>query len=166
MEPASPAERTALAIRCYGHGQRTSRHRSAVDIALHANVAAADDDDPAPREIDEHRGVLEFRQMGQSLDAEAIMAWTHVCGKVVSAARESNPVAFRELVAMATTTTTRSPEVSLWGLLDITNANVMAPFGPEDRDEEGFYSSRKDRLPLYSYPFHVKPAEYGGYGPK
>ncbi|KAI0805410.1 hypothetical protein GGR55DRAFT_274083 [Xylaria sp. FL0064] len=145
MKTVGALEATALTIRCRGRGQRTSRLRSTKEMIREANHS-----DIFPEEIDKHRGVLEFRQMGQSLDPVAIMAWQDICSAVVEACRETNSVTFKELMAMFTE---GLREESAWDILGVGGA-VTQVFGREDRDAKGYYQPRRDGTVKYQYPFY------------
>ncbi|KAI0913488.1 hypothetical protein F4823DRAFT_559044 [Ustulina deusta] len=146
-ESIGPPYSTSLAIRCRGRGQRTSRLRTTQERIFEANHPEA----LFPgEEVDAHRGVLEFRQMGQNLDPFAVNAWFEICVAVVAACRETTPVTFRELVTMLTTP---HGQYSAWELLGIPPA-VRAIFGPADRDRKGYYYPRFNGAADYSYPFY------------
>ncbi|KAI1352683.1 hypothetical protein F5Y01DRAFT_324169 [Xylaria sp. FL0043] len=146
MKTVGALEATALTIRCRGRGQRTSRLRSTKEMIREANHP----EDVFPGEIDKHRGVLEFRQMGQSLDPVAIIAWQDICSAVVEACRETNSVTFKELMAMLTED---RRGLSAWDILGVSEA-VTRVFGREDRDARGYYQPRVDGTVEYQYPFY------------
>ncbi|KAI3326940.1 hypothetical protein HD806DRAFT_378220 [Xylariaceae sp. AK1471] len=145
LETTGAPNRTSLAVRCAGRGERTSHLRKDSDLIFEANAR-----EPSfPGEIDRHRGVLEFRFMGQSLDSEAILSWASICGKIVRAARETSPVAFRELIHLIT-----HGGVSLTTLFDVPE-HIVRPF--MSKDEEGvdaFYIPRRDVTADYRFPFY------------
>ncbi|KAI0423713.1 hypothetical protein F5Y09DRAFT_336362 [Xylaria sp. FL1042] len=146
MRTVGAPETTSLAIRCHGRGQRTSRLRSRKEMIREANHPEFS----FPGEIDKHRGVLEFRQMGQSLDPVSIMAWKDICGSVVQACRETNSVTFRELMTMLTD---ERQDQSAWDILEVTEA-VNQVFGHEERDARGYYQPRSNGTVVYQYPFY------------
>ncbi|KAI0534049.1 hypothetical protein GGR58DRAFT_80355 [Xylaria digitata] len=143
---------TSLVIRCHGRGQRTSRLRDVKETMFRVN----NPQDIYPSEVDEHRGVIEFRQMGRSLDPNHIMAWAHICGTVVTAARETNSVTFREIVSMFTDV--RFAHLSAWDILTCTDF-AKDQFGPRDRDRGHYYRPRKNGTVDYNYPFYTTPEE-------
>ncbi|TGJ78454.1 hypothetical protein E0Z10_g10317 [Xylaria hypoxylon] len=152
LETIGKPHRAALAIRCYGRGQRTSRLRTSQETMFRIN----NPDAIFPGEIDEHRGVLEFRQMGQNLNPEDIMAWMHICGSVVRAARETNQVTFRELITMLS-----DPDyyhLSAWEVLEIGD-HARMQFPLEDRDNEGNFLPQQNGTVDYTYPFYTTPEE-------
>ncbi|KAI0412829.1 hypothetical protein F5X98DRAFT_391430 [Xylaria grammica] len=155
LESARKPECTSLAMRCYGSGQRTSRQRSSRETR--ARIDGRDGPYTYPPDIDEHRGVLEFRMMGPSLDADHIMGWVHICGKLVRLARETNGVTFRELVGLF-----RDPELSdtasPWDVL-WTTQKVREVFGTSNRDREQYYRPRRDGTVDYNYPFYAQPGQ-------
>ncbi|KAI0008298.1 hypothetical protein F4779DRAFT_618732 [Xylariaceae sp. FL0662B] len=95
---AQPLARSDIVIKCAGDGPRT---------------AADDDDDEheevllpgrvgrrpvAFREVDPHRGVVEFRKCHGVLDPEHVVFWLYLNVFVVRAVRESDPLRFRSLL--------------------------------------------------------------------
>ncbi|KAI1181250.1 hypothetical protein F4777DRAFT_526519 [Nemania sp. FL0916] len=140
MEPVNNTHRLALAIRAQGSGQRTSQQRTGVR--------------PLQKDIDAHRGVLEFRQMGQSLDDRTIFSWARICLRVLMAARETNPVTFRECIHMIVNR--RHGDISVWDALGVPG-DAMSCFGPEDRDADGFYHPRNEGDVDFGYPFYRRP---------
>ncbi|KAI0968842.1 hypothetical protein F4678DRAFT_481711 [Xylaria arbuscula] len=148
METAGAPDATALAIRCHGKGQRTSRLRDTKEVVLEANR----EDDSVPGEVDGHRGVIEFRQMGQNLDATSIMAWTQICGQVVASCRETNNVTFREILHMFLTGGGENSWLA-WDILEVSEY-VRDVFSREDRDARRYYHPRTDGSVDYGWPWY------------
>ncbi|KAI1420832.1 hypothetical protein F5Y12DRAFT_719128 [Xylaria sp. FL1777] len=147
METIGAPECTALAIRCHGRGQRTSRLRSTKQILYEANRP----EDIFPGEIDMHRGVIEFRQMGQNLDPDSIWAWREICGVIVQACRETNSVCFREMMHMFYEG--KNKEYSAWDILGVRGP-TREIFGREERDAKLYYQPRRNGTVQYKNPFY------------
>ncbi|KAI0388765.1 hypothetical protein F5Y17DRAFT_474117 [Xylariaceae sp. FL0594] len=157
LETTGPPERMAMALRCGGGRQRTSHVRSAAerDARLAAVVKSDANNTPPPfmGEIDRYgRGVIEFRQMGQSLDAGAIVSWAGVVENVVRTARETTAVAFGELVWLVLH---GGEDIPVWQLLDC-NGFAMRYFEPKD-DGGVFFEPIHEGTVDYNYPFYKRP---------
>ncbi|KAI1309650.1 hypothetical protein F5Y03DRAFT_392938 [Xylaria venustula] len=148
METAGAPDGTALAIRCRGKGQRTSRLRDRKEVVGEANR----EEDLTPGEVDRHRGVIEFRQMGQNLDPDSIMAWTQICGQVVASCRETNEITFREILHMFFTGGGENAW-SAWDILEVSEY-VRDVFGRDDRDARRYYHPRTDGTVDYTWPWY------------
>ncbi|KAI2627247.1 hypothetical protein GGS21DRAFT_540731 [Xylaria nigripes] len=145
MEPAQPPERMSLAIRCEGTGPRTSHRHPPTDNSLRVEGY----DQPFLGKVDPYRGVLEFRQMGQCLDANRIRAWTNVCSKVVMAVRETNHVAFSELMRMAL-----HENIPIWKLLGVDRPARNYFMNHSTNDRRGYLIPKNDSTVDYGFPFY------------
>jgi len=148
LETTGPPERTSVALRCGGR-QRSSHVRSKEE--RDARLVQNGENPPFLGEIDRHRGVIEFRQMGQSLDVGAVVSWAAVAENVVRTARETTPVAFKELILMLMNDND-TPE---WKMLNC-NAFAMRFFSPKDDNGlyfEPVYEGKVD----YRFPFYKAP---------
>ncbi|KAI5925696.1 hypothetical protein F4810DRAFT_717373 [Camillea tinctor] len=89
LNPDRADIRTGVMIKAAGNGQHTAADRDEVD----------DERRPLPFvEIDRRRGALEFRYMQQSLEPFHILSWSAVCARLVSAAKNTEPWQFYDLV--------------------------------------------------------------------
>jgi hypothetical protein len=148
LETTGPPERTSVAIRCGGR-QRSSHVRTRAE--RDARLVHNGENPPFLGEIDRHRGVIEFRQMGQSLDPGAIISWAAVAENVVRTARETTLTAFRELILLLI----NDEKTPVSTILDC-NAFSMRFFSAKDDDGRFFepvYEGKVD----YAFPFYKAP---------
>jgi hypothetical protein len=143
LETVNPLYRMSLAIRCAGRGKWTSHLRKSSETISGANRSET----RGPGEIDHHRGVLEFRQMGQSLDADQVIVWTTVCSKIVRAVRETSAPAFRELIRLIT-----RHQSSILSLLDWDEFATQHFITNHSAD--GYYIPQAEATADYRYPFY------------
>jgi hypothetical protein len=145
LETTGPPFRTSVAIRCAGRGERTTHLRKDSDL-----ITAANSTEPSfPGEIDRHRGVIEFRNMGQNLDSETILNWTGICVNIVRTVRETNPPAFRELIHLIT-----RGDISLTTLFHIPPSMITPFMSKDEGSPNSFYMPQEDATVDYRFPFY------------
>ncbi|KAI0154262.1 hypothetical protein GGR57DRAFT_467737 [Xylariaceae sp. FL1272] len=141
LETTGPPHHTNLAVRCQGRGQRSSHLRT-------QHQRAHPDSDPYLGDVDRHRGVLEFRQMGQSLDADTILSWSFICHRIVSTARDTRADAFAYSLFSIMSGV---PVLEVLGCLH--DASVVDRFKEVD-GEGGYYKPTSNGVARWDFPFY------------
>ncbi|KAI1801755.1 hypothetical protein F4811DRAFT_573830 [Daldinia bambusicola] len=93
LATGNPPQKGEVVVKCRGSGDVVSR--PAADDPEEELRRSEQEASGEFREVDKDRGVVEFRQMGLSLDPRHIAAWILVCWRIMEFVRASQPPQYR-----------------------------------------------------------------------
>ncbi|KAI5867662.1 hypothetical protein GGS23DRAFT_187746 [Durotheca rogersii] len=149
MNPELRTRKVEMVTKCSGKGPTTGPAPGEAEVQAKAKEVGwpLPPGGPPFRPVDERRGVFEFRQCANTLDASHLMSWATTCAAVVNFARNASAETFKDYV-----TNVLTGETSVLGGLGVP-LEAQDFFRSHIDDDNGYFRFGEQEV-LWSDPFY------------